>query len=379
MSLGKAGAAGSGPDEFNQPTDVAVAANGDIYVADGHVGGGTAVGNARIVRFDRRGEYLGAFGKKGMGPGSSTCRTRSRSTRAAACSSPTARTTGCRSSTPDGKFVDSWFQFGRPSGFFIDRDDTIYVADSESRDGRTNLGVLTLAQTGYGFNPGARRGSASAARVTARCEPSFPIRARIRIQAGRVWPKAWWRTERGTCMARIFSARFASSTSARLGAAALVAAVAASVPAAVSAQRTTMRLLVSNGVKAALVAVQPGCEMQTGTTFAAEFDTSTGLRARASKGAAVRPGVHDRRRHRRDGGRQEARRRVEDHGGEDAHRRRRAPERRGTGHPHGRRRAKDPARGVVDYLRQRRRQPAVHREDGREAGHHRADGGEDEC
>src|SRR5688572_22031220 len=85
-------------------------------------------------------------------------------------------------------------------------------------------------------------------------------------------------------MARIFSARFVNSSSARLGAAALVAAVAASVPATVSAQRTPMRLLVSNGVKAALVAVQPGCEMQTGTTFAAEFDTSTGLRARASKG-----------------------------------------------------------------------------------------------
>ena len=32
------------------------------------------------------------------------------------------------------------------------------MADSESRDGRTNLGVLALAQTGYGINPGARRG-----------------------------------------------------------------------------------------------------------------------------------------------------------------------------------------------------------------------------
>ena len=34
----------------------------------------------------------------------------------------------------------------------------LYVADSESRDGRTNIGQLTLAQTGYGFNPGTRRG-----------------------------------------------------------------------------------------------------------------------------------------------------------------------------------------------------------------------------
>ena len=45
-----------------------------------------------------------------------------------------------------------------------------------------------------------------------------------------------------------------------------------------------MRLLVSNGVKAALVAVQPGCETQTGFAWDAEFGTSNGLRAAAAKG-----------------------------------------------------------------------------------------------
>ena len=35
---------------------------------------------------------------------------------------------------------------------------TLYVADSESRDGRTNTGRFALAQTGYAYNPGARRG-----------------------------------------------------------------------------------------------------------------------------------------------------------------------------------------------------------------------------
>src|ERR1700676_533900 len=36
MRLGKAGVAGEGPDVFGSPTDVAVAANGDIFVTDGH-------------------------------------------------------------------------------------------------------------------------------------------------------------------------------------------------------------------------------------------------------------------------------------------------------------------------------------------------------
>ena len=58
----------------------------------------------------------------------------------------------------DGTFIAQWFQFGRPSGIHIDKDDVIYVADSESRDGRTNTGVLSLPQTGYAYNPGAQRG-----------------------------------------------------------------------------------------------------------------------------------------------------------------------------------------------------------------------------
>ena len=59
----------------------------------------------------------------------------------------------------DGRFIDQWLQFGRPSAIYIDkRTDTMYVSDSESRDGRTNTGRNFLQPTGYGFNPGVRRG-----------------------------------------------------------------------------------------------------------------------------------------------------------------------------------------------------------------------------
>ena len=40
----------------------------------------------------------------------------------------------------------------------VGENDMLYVADSESRDGRTNIGRPGLSPTGYGFNPGARRG-----------------------------------------------------------------------------------------------------------------------------------------------------------------------------------------------------------------------------
>ena len=35
----------------------------------------------------------------------------------------------------DGNFLDAWTQFGRPSGIYIDANDVLYVADSQSDDG----------------------------------------------------------------------------------------------------------------------------------------------------------------------------------------------------------------------------------------------------
>src|SRR6266699_1483043 len=159
LTLGKKGVAGAGPDEFDAPTDVAIAPNGDIFVGDGHNGGGTATGNARIMKFDKDGKFLKTWGKKGMGPGEFDV------IHTLALDSRGRLLVGDRQNNRiqifdgDGKFIDQWFQFGRPSGMYIDRrTDPLNVADSESRDGRTNTGQFALAQTGYGFNPGIRRG-----------------------------------------------------------------------------------------------------------------------------------------------------------------------------------------------------------------------------
>ena len=65
MTLGTPGKAGDGPNEFNAPSAVLVAPNGNIFVADGH-GGNT---NARIVKFSRDGKFIKTWGKKGSAPG----------------------------------------------------------------------------------------------------------------------------------------------------------------------------------------------------------------------------------------------------------------------------------------------------------------------
>jgi sugar lactone lactonase YvrE len=151
LTLGKAGVTGDGPDTFNQPSDVVVARNGDIFVADGH--GGNS--NARIVKFSKAGTFIKAWGKKGTGPGEFD------TPHALAMDSKGRIFVGDRANNriqifdQDGKFIAEWKQFGRPSGLFIDKHDVLYVADSESR-----------ADNHPGWKRGIRIGSAKDGSVT---------------------------------------------------------------------------------------------------------------------------------------------------------------------------------------------------------------------
>ena len=65
MTLGKPGISGSGPDLFDQPTDVVVSANGSLFVTDSHRNGR----NNRVIHFTKDGKYVKEWGRKGAGPG----------------------------------------------------------------------------------------------------------------------------------------------------------------------------------------------------------------------------------------------------------------------------------------------------------------------
>ena len=72
LTIGTKGQAGewnetAGSHLLNQPNDVAIAANGDIFVAQGHTPG--AGGDARVLKFDKDGRFIKQWGGKGKEPG----------------------------------------------------------------------------------------------------------------------------------------------------------------------------------------------------------------------------------------------------------------------------------------------------------------------
>src|SRR6202162_235306 len=107
---------------FNKPADVAFAKNGDIYVADGY-------GNSRVVKFDRDGNYLKAWGKYGTGIGEFDL------PHTVAVDNQNRVYVGDRENQriqifdSEGKFIQQWTGIGYPYGLLITPDQHVWMVD----------------------------------------------------------------------------------------------------------------------------------------------------------------------------------------------------------------------------------------------------------
>jgi sugar lactone lactonase YvrE len=147
MTLGTPGEAGDPPAKFTEPNDVLVAPDGSIFVAESHnaqfLDHDPPNGIGRIAKFDKDGKFLKTFGSYGYGP------SQFRGPHSLAMDSRGRLFVADRGNRriqifdQDGKHLDTWYQFSRISGLYIDRNDTLYAIDSESDDN---------------YNPGWRKG-----------------------------------------------------------------------------------------------------------------------------------------------------------------------------------------------------------------------------
>ena len=161
MTLGKPGVKGNPPEALTEPTDVLVDhGNGDVYVAESHTDVEDPKLVGRISVFDKTGKFLRTIGKTGLGPGEF------RTPHGIEFDSQGRLIVADRHNhriqilTKDGKYIAEYREFSRASGLAIDKNDTIYVADSESN-----------AERHPGWKRGIRIGSLKDGKVTAFIPP----------------------------------------------------------------------------------------------------------------------------------------------------------------------------------------------------------------
>ena len=163
LRLGEAGVPGRGPGQLNEPCDVVIAPNGDIFVADGHsgqFGAGPLGKTGRILKFDKDGTFIKEWGEIGEDQGEF------RTPHALAMDSQGRLFVADRGNhriqifNQNGNYIDSYYQFGRVSGLFITQDDMLYAIDSESNPERHP-----------DWKTGIRIGSVNADKVTAFIPP----------------------------------------------------------------------------------------------------------------------------------------------------------------------------------------------------------------
>ena len=147
LVLGTPGEAGDPPTHFTEPNDILVAPDGSIFVGEAHGAqfldepGPGAIG--RISKFAPDGTFIKSWGSWGYGDG------QFRAPHSFAMDSQGRLFIADRGNRriqifdQEGNHLDTWYQFSRISGLFIDDNDVLYAIDSESDDN---------------YNPGWRKG-----------------------------------------------------------------------------------------------------------------------------------------------------------------------------------------------------------------------------
>lgn len=113
---------------FHYPTNVALAADGSLYVTDGY-------GNARVHKFAADGRLLVSWGAPGGGPGQFRVPHGIAIDREGTVCVADRENSRLQFFDPDGRYLAEWTDLARPSQVFIDPTGTFFVAELGYRAG----------------------------------------------------------------------------------------------------------------------------------------------------------------------------------------------------------------------------------------------------
>jgi DNA-binding beta-propeller fold protein YncE len=111
---------------FNHPADVALAPNGEIYVADGY-------GNSAIHRFSPEGKHLGSWGAAGAGPGQFTTPHGIWVDAGERVLVADRENNRVQLFSPEGDYYGEWADLYHPMDIYVDGAGTVYVTDQIPR------------------------------------------------------------------------------------------------------------------------------------------------------------------------------------------------------------------------------------------------------
>ncbi len=107
---------------FNLPTNVALGAEGDLFITDGY-------GNARVHHFAPDGTLLHSWGEPGAGPGQFNLPHGIAVAPDGMVFVADRENSRLQLFTPQGEFVAEWTDIARPCQVFVDAEGTVYVAE----------------------------------------------------------------------------------------------------------------------------------------------------------------------------------------------------------------------------------------------------------
>lgn len=127
MTLGTENKSGTGNNEFNRPSDIAIGPNGDIYISDGYV-------NTRVMRFSADGKFKQSWGTKGKGPGQFDLVHNIAIDKKGLVYVADRSNNRVQIFDADGKFLQEWTHLGKPYGLYVDDKTLVYVVDGVSNN-----------------------------------------------------------------------------------------------------------------------------------------------------------------------------------------------------------------------------------------------------
>ncbi len=107
---------------FHYPTNLALAADGSMYVSDGY-------GNARVHKFDAKGKLLFSWGEPGSGPGQFHLPHGIAIDRHGTVYVADRENSRIQLFTADGKYLTEWTDVARPCQVFIDKQGDLFISE----------------------------------------------------------------------------------------------------------------------------------------------------------------------------------------------------------------------------------------------------------